>query len=149
MHIPDYPDLITAFLDCPLPAKFTCEDMDPECMDHDHKLRSLRRGKIELKDVHNPGYSIFSEILPSALAYYFADFAALALSGKSDQSEWFGESLILSLDASFRGVCNLAQRKTVHAFLAFVDLHGDLYLRPDFYGYFAKIFSEWKGSSVQ
>ncbi|RYD30832.1 MAG: hypothetical protein EOP86_19180 [Verrucomicrobiaceae bacterium] len=96
-----------AFQSVERPSCMTVADGDFECMDKDRTLHSMQKGQVTLREAFNPGYSIFTEILPEALVYFFEDFAELALlPHEVEDEEWFGSHFMMFLDDRFREKCD-------------------------------------------
>ncbi|WP_395007472.1 hypothetical protein [Undibacterium sp.] len=107
------------------PKKFTVEDGDPECMDHDALLKSRTRETLSLADVGNLGYDPLCECLPEGIAYFFPTLARFALSTPVDSFSWYGGQLIFHLsyngkENKFLCYCSKLQRATVASLLKYI-----------------------------
>lgn len=104
----------------PRPDKFTCEDGDPECMDHDATLHSWTPESLTLEDVTHIGYDPWSECLPQGKAYFLPVMVRLALEQPApDIDEWYAGWLghRLGYDADLFNFCNPGQRNAMLGFL--------------------------------
>lgn len=101
------------------PEKFTCEDGDPECMDHDATLRSWKPGTLKLKDVTNLCYDPWTECLPQGKAYFLPAMSRLALEQLRPCDDWYAGWLghRLGFDSELFEFCSIAQRGVVLEFL--------------------------------
>lgn len=107
------------------PKKFTVEDGDPECMDHDALLKSRTRETLSIDDVGNAGYDPLCECLPEGIAYFFPTLARFALSNPVNSFSWYGGQLIFHLSSNnkenkFLCYCSKLQRAAVASLLEYI-----------------------------
>jgi hypothetical protein len=105
------------------PRKFTVEDGDPECMDHDRLLHSRTPETLSFEDV-GLGYSPLIECLPEGIAYFFPALARFALKdGPEFETFPFTLSLRLIGDGAandFLAYCSNSQRHAVHSLFSYI-----------------------------
>jgi len=114
-----------AFGTVPRPRRFTLEDGDPECLDHDQLLHSRTPETLTIEDVGNICYDPLSECLPDGMAYFFPALARLALNDRRD-SDWYPFHLSLHLisggiENDFLKYCSDSQRSAVHALFCHIN----------------------------
>jgi len=104
----------------PRPAKFTCEDGDQECMDHDATLHSWKPETLRLEDVTHFGHDPWTECLPQGKAYFLPAMARLALEQGHPYDDWYAGWLgnRLGFDSQLFEFCSTGQR---YAILEFLD----------------------------
>lgn len=104
----------------PRPAKFTCEDGDPECMDKDALLHSRTPATLTLEDVNNMSFNVWTECLTQGKAYYLPSMARLALAQQVEgEDEWYGSFLVSNLgqDPALFDFCCPSQRDAILNFM--------------------------------
>ncbi|MES2467704.1 MAG: hypothetical protein V4675_10420 [Verrucomicrobiota bacterium] len=101
------------------PEKFTCEDGDPECMDHGALLHSRTPETLRLSDVDNICYHPWIECLVQGKAYFLPAVARLALGQPLRGDEWYAVWLACSLgqDSNLFNFCSPGQRGVILEFL--------------------------------
>ena len=111
--------LQSQFGSVPRPEKFTCEDGDYECMDHDTTLHSWRPETLTLEDVNNLCYDPWTECLPQGKAYFLPAMARLALEQARPCDDWYAGWLghRLGFNSDLFDFCSISQRGAILEFL--------------------------------